>query len=360
MQSIHVHAQKPYDIIIGSDLISKAGEIIEPLTRSNKIIIITDKNVASIHLKKLEIGLSSFEHTTHVLESGEHIKSFKYLEILLEDILASTPDRNITLIAFGGGVIGDLVGLAASVLLRGVNYIQIPTTLLAQVDSSVGGKTAIDSKSGKNLIGSFCQPLVVIIDVKVLESLPKRQLLSGYAEVLKYSMIHDTEFFIWLDTNAHNIQDTDILQYLINRSCEIKAKIVSIDEFDTKNVRALLNFGHTFAHAMEIVTNYSDILLHGEAVGIGMLLATKLSIKLGFCKENALHMLHNHMQRVGLLCNFDFKFDIEKLITAMCSDKKNCNNMHNFILLRAIGQAFFAEDIDINTVRDILVDYYCE
>ncbi|MSP33993.1 MAG: 3-dehydroquinate synthase, partial [Rickettsiales bacterium] len=291
--------EKSYKIRIGAGEINYLPNFLQQKNYS-KIFIITDENVARLHLAQLESILQGLNITTIKVASGEQSKSFASLEKTCEEILQQNVDRKSLIIAFGGGVVGDLAGFIASILLRGVDFIQVPTTLLACVDSSVGGKTAINSKSGKNLIGSFYQPKLVICDLNFLATLPQREFRAGYAEALKYGLIDDAEFFDFLDQNLDKIfvidqngsqknfvankqnsqeilqktftGDQKILQKIITKSCEIKARIVSQDEKEN-GVRALLNFGHTFAHSFENELNYSNDLLHGEAVGIGMLMA---------------------------------------------------------------------------------------
>ena len=244
---------RSYDIIIGENLLEKAGDFIYKVTKHKHFIIVTDDNIPEEYAEKIVVSLGADANVQIIrIKAGEASKSFASLEELLDNIFATLPERSVTLIALGGGVIGDLTGFAASIVLRGVNFIQIPTTLLSQVDSSVGGKTGINNKYGKNLVGSFYQPKLVLIDIKTLNTLPHRELLAGYAEVVKYGLINDREFFNWLDKNLSAIlaKDPEALKYIIYKSCEAKAKIVSEDEKEGGK-RALLNLGHTFGHALE-------------------------------------------------------------------------------------------------------------
>lgn len=353
-----------YDIILGRNVIEDAGEYIKdtfPLLKSLKTIIITDQNIAKHHLKSLtsSLDISNISHNEIILESGEFNKSFKTLEPLLEDIFKYNPDRNVVLIAFGGGVVGDLVGFAASILLRGVKFVQIPTTMLSQVDSSVGGKTGINNKFGKNLIGSFWQPSLVISDIKLLETLPKRDYLSGYAEVLKYSLINDKKFFNYLISNEEGIigRDNDILKYIVSKACAIKSEIVMLDEKEA-GARALLNLGHTFGHAFEAETEYnSSELLHGEAVAIGIVLAFVLSAKLDLGCSTHVEKIKKHLKKVGLPCSaFEFRenWNIQALLSHMRKDKKAYDNKLTFILARDIGKAFISREVLEKDLLDVL------
>ena len=267
-------------------------------------------------------------------------------------------ERKSTVIAFGGGVVGDITSFATSITLRGVNLVQIPTTLLSQVDSSVGGKTAINSCHGKNLIGTFYQPKLVLIDTELLKTLPKRELLAGYAEVVKYGLIGDTEFFNWLQKNGEALikGDEKKQQQAILKSCQAKADIVAEDERE-KGQRALLNLGHTFGHAFEAETGYSNKLLHGEAVALGIIQAFRLSIELGHCPVHDLSIVRQHFEKVGLPTdplNYLDRWDIDEMVKHMYSDKKVDGGKLVFILNRKIGESFIAHDIDKNKVKNTL------
>lgn len=343
--------EKSYNIRIGAGQIDYLEQFLQEKNYS-KIFIITDENVAKLHLSTLNEKLDNFKATkTLILKPNEATKSFENLKNICEEILAQNVDRKSLIIALGGGVIGDLAGFCASILLRGIDFIQIPTTLLAATDSSVGGKTAINSKSGKNLIGSFYQPKLVICDLNFLRTLPKREFLAGYAEVLKYGLIYDKEFFYFLDKNLEKIftKDTDILQKIIARSCEIKAEIVSQDERES-GLRALLNFGHTFAHSFEIEMNYSAKLNHGEAVGIGMLMAAKMSLNLNLIGLEQYEVIKNHIEKSGL--DFDLKainnnWNKENLAKHLYKDKKTEKSSLTFILLDKIGNGIIKKDVEI-------------
>ena len=335
-----------YEILIGNDLINEVGNIVYRIKKFTQIIIITDKNVADPYLEKVKASFKEYNTKVNsiVLPNGEKTKSFYFLEFVTNKILSLKIDRNTALIALGGGVIGDLVGLVSSIVLRGLPFIQIPTTLLAQVDSSVGGKTAINSKFGKNLIGSFKQPLIVISSLNTLKTLKIREIYSGYSEIFKYSLIKDKAFFKWLQKNGTKVLDLDpkSLSYAIERSCNIKAQIVSEDEKE-KNIRAILNLGHTFGHAIESISNYSSKINHGEAVLVGIFLAIKMSRYLNLCDEKIILDCEKHFKELKLkykLNQFKLKTSAKELFEIMQYDKKINNGVLNLILLDCIGNAF--------------------
>ena len=335
---------RSYPIYIGNDLFSSFEKLIEGFSKYSKVVIVSDNNVKkSINdffflLKKR----SNKNIITFSLPPGEKSKSFEYLELLCEKILEKRIDRKTLLVCVGGGVIGDLVGLTASVLLRGIDFIQIPTTLLSQVDSSVGGKTAINSKFGKNLIGTFYQPKSVLISLNILRSLPYRQIICGYAEILKYSLIRDNNFFLWLKKNGHKIislEKTSLI-YAIKKSCEIKSQIVSKDEKET-GMREILNFGHTFGHAIESQTGFSKKILHGEAVFLGMFLAIKFSTFLSLGNEKMIENYEDHMKDLKIpfrLSDYSLQLTPKLFIKHLRFDKKVKNNKLKFILLEQYGK----------------------
>lgn len=346
-------ARHSYDIVVGERLLAKAGEIMKPLLPGKRVIIVSDETVAKFYLHRLlgSLDEASIQHRSILIKAGEASKSLENFSVLMEQLLEQKPDRKTTLIALGGGVVGDLTGFAASVLLRGVPFIQIPTTLLAQVDSSVGGKTGINSAFGKNLIGSFHQPLLVLSDISTLETLPKRELLAGYAEVLKYALINDPAFFNWLDQNTTN----DLTSAII-KSCKAKAAIVEADEKE-QNVRALLNLGHTFGHALEAETGYGDTLLHGEAVAIGMVMAFEASVAMGLCPASDLEKIKTHYAKVGLPASpkaIRPNWNIDAIMEHFTRDKKAKDGKLTFILARGIGKSFISDDVDSATIRQIL------
>ncbi len=354
--------QRSYDIVIGANSIEYLHEFLAQKNYS-KIFIITDKNVANLHLARLEEVLKKTKIITEIVvtPSGEQTKSFLFLEKICEEILEKNADRKSLIIAFGGGVIGDLSGFIASILLRGIDFVQIPTTLLASVDSSVGGKTAINSSAGKNLVGSFYQPQLVICDLNFLKTLPIRELRSGYAEVVKYGLIQDRNFFDFLVKNVQKIfaLDEEILTKIITKSCQSKADIVSQDEKEN-GCRALLNFGHTFGHIFETETNYSSEILHGEAVALGMLMAAKMSLNFGMINEVDFVQIKSHLQD----CNFviDPKkiraiWDEKNLIKHLYKDKKTEGGNLTFILLEKIGSAVIKKSVALTDFEKVLREF---
>ncbi len=354
-------AGREYDIMIGERLLAQAGELIAPLLNSKSVIVISDSNVAKFYLHRLTGALETagIRSRSIIVPAGEATKSLGSFSDLIEKLLEMKPDRKTTLIALGGGVVGDLTGFAASVLLRGVEFVQIPTTLLSQVDSSVGGKTGVNSRFGKNLIGSFHQPIMVLADVSTLDTLPKRELLSGYAEMVKYCFIEDQDFFAWLEVNASAMLagDKSLQTTAILKSCAAKAAIVAADERE-QNIRALLNFGHTFAHAFEAETGYGDALLHGEAVAMGMILAFAASVKMGICPQADLDRARQHLQAVGLKTSpreIRKDWNIDALMEHFTRDKKTVDGKLTFVLARGIGKAFIENNVDAKIIRDVLL-----
>lgn len=352
---------RSYDIAIGDGLLAEAGGIIKPFLHRPYTAVVTDENVAAAHLSALQASLqaSGIASTVIVLPAGESTKSFHHLQSLCDRILAAGIERRDPIIALGGGVIGDLAGFAAAITRRGIAFIQIPTSLLAQVDSSVGGKTGINSPHGKNLIGAFHQPLAVIADTALLDTLPDRQLAAGYAEVAKYGLLGDADFFEWLEGAAPLIMrgDRQARIHAIKRSCEAKAGVVAVDEHET-GMRALLNLGHTFGHALEAATGYSQQLLHGEAVAIGMVQAFSFSAKLKLCDPSLAQRVASHLRSVGLPTRMQ---DIpavlpppERLVEIMRQDKKAQGGKLTFILVRGIGEAFVARDVHETDVLQFL------
>ncbi len=337
-----------------------AGAFLAPFAKG-VVPIVTDANVAKLHLDKLGASLFAEGLTPApiVLPPGEGTKSFANLEKLTADLLKSGVDRSGLIVALGGGVIGDLTGFAAGILKRGIAFAQIPTTLLAQVDSSVGGKTAINTAEGKNLVGLFHQPRIVLADTDVLRTLPKRELLAGYAEVAKYGALGDRKFFEWLE--AHGARalagENNAIVGAVAHSCRMKAEIVARDERETGD-RALLNLGHTFGHALEAATGYSDRLLHGEGVAIGMVLAFRLSVKLGLCAGQDSERFTRHLKAVGLPTAIadipGLRASAETLLEHMGHDKKVKDGKLTFVLLRGIGQAFTTSDVPLAAVTELL------
>ena len=355
--------QRSYDIVNGEKLIARGGELIAGLLRRPRTAIVTDENVARLHLEALKHGLaaSGIASETLVLAPGEAAKSFAALAKVCDWLLGTGLERGDCIIAFGGGVIGDLTGFAAAVVLRGIDFIQVPTTLLAQVDSSVGGKTGINSKLGKNLIGAFHQPKLVIADIGALATLPRRELAAGYAEVVKYGLIGDLGFFSWLEEHAPRIfaGDPAALIHAVQASCEAKARIVAADETEA-GIRALLNLGHTFGHALEAAAGFGERLLHGEAVAIGMAMAFRFSERTGLCRPGAAEQMAAHLASVGLATGpRDLAFDLpgpDRLLEIMRQDKKARDGRLTLILARDLGQAFIAPDIADHEVLRFLTE----
>ncbi len=347
---------RSYDIHVGPGLLAQAGALLKPFARG-AVPVVTDTNVAALHLAAL--ADSGLDARPILLAPGEATKSFAGLERLVSELLATGVDRGGLVVALGGGVVGDLTGFAAGVLKRGIAYAQIPTTLLSQVDSSVGGKTAINTREGKNLVGLFHQPRIVIADTAVLGTLPRRELLAGYAEVAKYGALGDRGFFEWLEANGARALagDAAALVRAVAQSCRMKAAIVARDERENGE-RALLNLGHTFGHALEAATGYSDRLLHGEGVAIGIALAFRLSVRLGLCPGQDAERVVRHLQAVGLPAAIaDIagpRPGVETLIEHMRHDKKAKDGAVTFVLARGIGQAFTTADVPMDALRDVL------
>ena len=350
-----------YDIFIGEGLLFRAAELVPEQMMGRSVFIITDKNVEPYAKNIQTIMQDNRARQVHMitLEPGESTKSFENVQRVSDWMLENNLNRNSYVYAIGGGVIGDLGGFCASIAMRGVPYVQIPTSLLAQVDSSVGGKTGINSQHGKNLIGSFYQPVSVLADLDVLKTLPKRELLAGYAEVVKYGLINDSPFFEWLEQNGERIcnLDAEALSYAIEVCTKSKAAIVEADEKE-HGVRALLNLGHTFCHALETAAGYNGSLLHGEGVAIGIILAYELSAAMGLCSQEEIERVEQHFQSVGLPTRVDqipdFKTDIDALMATMRRDKKARSGKMVFILSNAIGDTFVSNDVNEDTVREVL------
>ncbi|OUR77675.1 3-dehydroquinate synthase [Alphaproteobacteria bacterium 46_93_T64] len=353
--------ERSYDVIIGGGLLPRAGALIAPILRKKRVAIITDETVAKLHLETLQHSLSDqeIEFTTVILPVGEKTKSLHHFGDLLDQLLAAQISRDECLIAFGGGVVGDLTGFAAATLRRGVDFIQIPTTLLSQVDSSVGGKTGINSSHGKNLIGAFYQPKLVLADVTLLDTLPRRDVLAGYAEVVKYALLGDFNFFEWLEENGLSVVDGDIAARIraVETSVTAKARIVAEDEKE-QGVRALLNLGHTFGHALEAETKYGPHLVHGEGVAVGMLMAMELSAKSGLMDGQDCVRVAAHYDRVGMMQSLPIiegvKWLPATLLKHMHQDKKVDQGKLTFILMKAIGEAFVTQDVEQQDILTML------
>jgi 3-dehydroquinate synthase len=365
MQRIEVGlGERAYPVLIGPGLLAQAGELIRPLLKHARTAVVTDETVAAAHGRTLMRSLEAAGIAADliVLPPGEETKSFTHLAELSGRLLELRLDRGDLIIAFGGGVVGDLAGFAAAIYKRGIDFIQIPTTLLAQVDSSVGGKTAIDTPQGKNLIGAFHQPRLVLADLDVLATLPDRQMRAGYAEVLKYGLLGDFGFFEWLQANGARVlgRDPEALGRAIARSVQMKAEIVAEDEKETSGRRALLNLGHTFGHALEAEAGFGEGLLHGEGVGLGCALAFRFSHRLGLCSGQDAERAWAAIAAAGLPGRMaDLTagpFSAQALVGHMAQDKKAEGGRLTLILAREIGQAFVAKDVETARVREFLID----
>jgi 3-dehydroquinate synthase len=352
-----------YDIVVGRGLLQRSGMLLAPVLRQKRVVIVTDRNVAGLHLAHFIAGLDGvgIAHDALVLPPGEATKDFGHYAKLCQDILTLGVERGTALVALGGGVVGDLAGFAAATLLRGIDYVQVPTTLLAQVDSSVGGKTAIDTPQGKNLVGAFHQPVLVLADIEVLATLPRRQLLAGYAEVVKYGVIRDCRFYDWLEANGAALLagDAALCEEAVLRSCSAKAAIVAADEREGCE-RALLNFGHSFGHALEAASGFGDTLLHGEAVALGMQLAFDFSVRLGFCGKAAAARLRRHLSAVGLPGDVAIagggRLTTAAILALMWKDKKVRDGHMTLILARDIGEAFVYGEVPTPALEEFLAD----
>ncbi len=352
---------RSYDIKISEGLIADVANQILPFLQRPKVAVVTDETVAALHLENLMSALrgAGIECEALTVPAGEATKNWQSLSQTVEWLLNQKIERDDMVIAFGGGVIGDLTGFAAAILRRGVRFVQVPTTLLAQVDSSVGGKTGINSPQGKNLIGAFVQPSLVLADIGVLKTLSERDFIAGYGEVAKYGMLGGADFFVWLEENGPRLARGDVAKriHAVRRSCEMKAEIVAKDEHE-RGDRALLNLGHTFGHALEAATGYSDRLLHGEGVAIGCALAFELSQKMGLCSQECPSRVRAHLRNMNMKTELsDIVGDLpdsDGLLALMAQDKKVQAGKLRFILARDIGDAFIADDVDLGLVKSVL------
>nr|WP_321983517.1 3-dehydroquinate synthase [uncultured Lichenicoccus sp.] len=371
---VHVPLQsRPYDILIGRGLIARAGALLAPMLPQPRAMIVTDATVAALHLPALQASLSAagIESATVVVPPGEESKSLGRFGEVTDGLLAHGPERRCSVIALGGGVVGDLAGFAAASVLRGLPFVQIPTTLLSQVDSSVGGKTGINTSFGKNLLGAFHQPLAVLVDTAALDTLPPRELRAGYAEIIKAGLIGDAALFEWCLEHASAIVcggEPALQAEAIRRACLFKAAVVADDEREERagGGRALLNLGHTFAHALEAELHYDGRLLHGEAVAIGLGLAIRLSARLGHCDPALAERVVPHLEGLGLhgriaslARSLDVAFSASRLLAHMGRDKKRQDGRVGFVLLRAAGAAFSSSDVPTSEVQDLLLQEGC-
>ncbi|MEL6920738.1 MAG: 3-dehydroquinate synthase [Pseudomonadota bacterium] len=349
---------RSYDIVIGDGVLPSAGKRIAEIVPGARCAIVTDETVAAKHLKALTTSLDAarLDHIEIIVAPGEPTKSYAHLQTVVETILAGRLERNDVVIGFGGGVIGDLTGFAASIVRRGMNFVQVPTTLLAQVDSSVGGKTGINAPQGKNLVGTFYQPRLVLADTSLLDTLSEREFKAGYAEVVKYGLINDAAFFSWLESNWRDVfAGGEARIHAVAHSCSAKAGVVARDERESGE-RALLNLGHTFGHALEGIARYNpDVLVHGEGVSIGMTMAHAFSARLNHASPDDTARVRAHLEAVGLptdLSPMRAHIDgVEQLMDFIAQDKKVSRGALTFILTRGIGEAFVAKDVPASEVR---------
>jgi 3-dehydroquinate synthase len=354
--------ERTYDIVIGRNEMATLGARAAALKPGAKAAIVTDDTVAGLHLKAAEAALAAHGIATNhaIVEAGEATKSFAGFECVCEALIAARVERGDFVVALGGGVVGDLAGFAAAAVRRGLDYVQVPTTLLAQVDSAVGGKTAINSRYGKNLVGAFHQPILVVADTSVLDTLPPRQFRAGYAEIAKYGLLSDAGFFAWLEANAKEVfAGGAAREHAIATSCRMKAAIVARDEREAGD-RALLNLGHTFGHALEAAAGFSDRLLHGEAVALGMVLAAEFSARLGMLAPEAVGRATRHLAGTGLPVRLADVAggvpDADRLMELMLQDKKVKRGKLTFVLLRDIGAAYISHDVDPALLRAFLAE----
>jgi len=354
-------AGAPYEVRVEAGLLAELVPHCRGRLRKRGVPIVTDANVHAAWGEVVETALREHGHEPHwrILPPGEQTKSWDELSATVDWLLDLGVERGDHVLALGGGVIGDLTGFAAAILKRGCHFIQLPTTLLAQVDSSVGGKTAINTPAGKNLVGAFHQPALVLADLAVLDTLPERELLAGYAEVVKYGLIGDPDFFAWCDTNGEALLsgDSRSREYAVAHSVAAKARIVAEDERETTGTRALLNLGHTFGHALEAETGYSAGLLHGEAVAVGMVLAARYSARLGLMSNSSAEHVAGHFAGVGLrseIAQLGLECDGQDLARHMLHDKKMDAGTLPFVLMKGIGGAFLARDVELADIAEFL------
>ncbi len=349
--------ERSYPIFIGQDILGDPT-LLSPYIAGKQVVVVTNETVAPLYLEKTLSGLTDYQCETVILPDGEVYKTWEGIMPIIDRLMQKQFDRRVTLIALGGGVIGDMTGFAAAIYRRGVNFIQIPTTLLAQVDSSVGGKTGVNHPLGKNMIGAFHQPQCVIADTNTLNTLDERQLSAGLAEVIKYALINSREFFTWLSDNMSQLvqREPEALAYAIEFSCQDKADIVAADEKEAGQ-RALLNLGHTFGHAIETALGYGNCL-HGEAVAIGMLMAADLSVRHGWINNDVQQQIGALIQKAGLPVSVpvdtDARITAEQFLSLMAGDKKVLDGQLHLVLIKALGQSFITADFDIDKLNETI------
>lgn len=358
MQTYRVElGERSYPIFIGAALLGRA-DLVKPCINGHQVLLVTNTTVAPLYLETVRRAFADYQCETLVLPDGEEYKTLEILNRIFDHLLDKRFERRCTLVALGGGVIGDMVGFAAAVYQRGVPFIQIPTTLLAQVDSSVGGKTGVNHPLGKNMIGAFHQPRCVIADTDSLRTLDDRQLSAGLAEIIKYGLIRDADFLIWLEANMEKLlaRDSSALSYAIERSCQNKAAVVAADETES-GVRATLNLGHTFGHAIEASAGYGN-WLHGEAVGTGMLMAADLSLRLGWLAQADFHRIESLLVRARLPTRAPAHMDYATFMKFMSVDKKVERGQLRLVLLKAIGKAVVTAEYDANLLKKTIDEHH--
>ena len=353
---------RSYQVSIGNGLLAAAGRRLSAFTAARRVVVVADARVAALHLHRLQAGMGDIAIEPILFPPGEGSKSFASLEQLCDRLLALELTRSDVVLALGGGVIGDLTGFAAAIVKRGLRFLQVPTTLLAMVDSSVGGKTGINTPRGKNLVGAFHQPVAVWADLDLLATLPDREMRAGYAEIVKYGLIDDAGFYQWCEGHAAALlrHDPPALAQAVASSCRAKARIVTADERETADIRALLNLGHTFGHALEAETGFGDTLLHGEAVGIGMAQAFRFSARQGLCSHADAARVTAHLDSLGLMsrpAQAGIAADAaHRLVGHMLHDKKRTPAGLPFILATGIGQSFVAKSVPLAEVEAFLAE----
>ena len=357
MQTLTVDLKsRAYPIHIGEGVLS-SNKLITPCINGKDIVIVTNETVAPLYLDQLKTTLSDYKTSSVILRDGEKFKTVATVESIFDQLLEQRCARDATIIALGGGVVGDIAGFAAACYQRGIQFIQVPTTLLAQVDSSVGGKTGVNHPLGKNMIGAFHQPNCVIADTKTLKTLPIRELRAGIAEVIKYGLIAKSDFFNWLEDNIESLLslNADALEYAINQSCLCKAEIVAMDELEQSGSRALLNLGHTFGHAIETGLGYGE-WLHGEAVACGMLVAAEFSARLGWINQEQVKRIETLLEQAGLPTRIPKTLNAERMLELMAVDKKVKDGKIRLILLKDIGHAIMTDDFDAELLHETLIN----
>ena len=349
--------ERSYPIHIGRALLGNS-QLITPHIRGQQVLIVSNETVAPLYLKPLKESLSPFRIEEVILPDGEQYKNLETMNQIYDQLLRNRLDRHVTLIALGGGVVGDMTGFAAATYQRGVHFIQVPTTLLAQVDSSVGGKTGVNHPLGKNMIGAFHQPQCVLADTDTLNTLDDRQLSAGIAEVIKYGLIDDSAFYLWLEENINRLlqREPEALAYAVERSCADKARIVAADERESGQ-RALLNLGHTFGHAIETGMGYGE-WLHGEAIATGMVLAATLSADLGWIERESIQRIEGLLRKANLPVTPPKEMDADQFLGHMAVDKKVINGQLRLVLMKGIGKSLIAENIDVEKIRHAITSSF--